>query len=58
MTMMVYAVGSLKYSVHKKINREEHRCDSNATMESFTHCVFSKFNNTGCTAIITEIGNI
>ena len=57
MSMMVYAIGSLKYSVHQKINRDEHKCDSNATMESFTSCVFSKFNDSGCTAIITKIGN-
>ena len=57
MTMMVYAIGSLKYTVNKKINCDKYKCDSNATMESFTNCVFSRFNQTGCTSIITEIGN-
>ena len=57
MSMMVYAVGSLKYTVDQKLNRENHKCNSSATMESFTSCVFSKFKQTECTAIITKIGN-
>ena len=57
MSMMVYAVGSLKYTVDQKLNRENYKCNSSATMESFTSCVFSKFKQTECTAIITKIGN-
>ena len=57
MSMMVYAVGSLKYIVDQKLNRENHKCNSSATMESFTKCVFSRFKHTECTAIITKIGN-
>ena len=57
MTMMVYALGSLKYTVHHKINHDTCMCDPNASMESFTKCAFSRFNHTGCTVIITEIGN-
>ena len=55
--MMIYAVGSLKYTVNQKLNRENYKCNSSATMESFTSCVFSKFKQTECTAIITKIGN-
>ena len=57
MTMMVYALGSLKYTVNHKINRDTHKCDPNASLESFTKCAFSRFNHTRCTAIITEIGD-
>ena len=56
MSMMVYAIGSLKYIVDHKINRDKYKCDPNASMETYTKCVFSRFNQTGCTAIITDIG--
>ena len=35
---------------------KENKCDQNASVESFTKCVFSQIENKECTPIITKIG--
>ena len=35
---------------------KENKCDTNASVESFTKCVFSQIENQECTPIITKIG--
>ena len=53
----IYGIdGTLKYVVDEKVPRENYRCDTNATMESFTKCAFNEIDESECSSAINRIG--
>ena len=48
--------GNLKYTTKEKVSRTNSQCDTNATIESFTHCAFKELEDFECSSGVDRIG--
>ena len=52
-----YAIyGTLRYVMEEKVPRKNYKCDPNATIESYTHCVFNEIEDDKCSPAINKAG--